>query len=76
MLISNVGDLLMSGTDAFIAYISVSLENEYGVQVFDGGGGDGGDKRSVWASVLKRCLVNSRIGGIFPTAPKLLLVRH
>ena len=37
MLISHVGDLLVSGTDSFIAYVSGRLENGYGVKVFLGG---------------------------------------
>ena len=36
MLISQVGDLLNSGTDAFTSYISGRLENEYCVELFEG----------------------------------------
>ena len=38
MLISHVGDLLISGPDSFIAYLSGKLEHEYGVKVVEGGG--------------------------------------
>ena len=34
-LISHVGDLVVSGTDSFISYISERLGNEYGVGVFE-----------------------------------------
>ena len=33
-LISHVGDLLISGGDAFIAYLSGRLRNSYAVKVF------------------------------------------
>ena len=37
VLISHVGDFLISGTDAFIAYVSGGVGNEYGAKVFEGG---------------------------------------
>ena len=67
-----MGDLLISGTDAFVAYLSVRSENEYGVKVSARNG-------SIY---LGMCIktpsrINWIVGylGIFPTGLKLLRAR-
>ena len=66
MLIPHVGDLAISGSDAFIAYLSGRLANEYGVEVFE-------ENEATCAGVeIRRRLTNSPIAKIFPAVPKLL----
>ena len=38
MLILHAGDLLVSGADSFISYLSGRLGNEYGLEVFEENG--------------------------------------
>ena len=70
-LVSRVGDLLVSGYGAFIAYLSGDMGNGRGVKF-----PDGNVVELFRAYGLKRCLMNSLTMAIFPTDPKLLLARR